>query len=107
VRLFGSNDVIQGKSRSLPGRRKIDLEMNRQSFSLVLFIMWIANREELNSAFQRNHAALEWLKPFPPGIGLVGPGGDVTNSDELATAIVNRASQFGGRSMFRRFKVER
>lgn len=73
------------------------------------FIMWVANRVELNLAFQMNPASLEWLRPYPPSVGLVGPAGDTTKFDELAAAIVNRASQFTGPidNWFRRFKVER
>lgn len=60
------------------------------------FIMWIANRRELNSAFQRNPASLEWLRPYPPGYGLVGPDGDRAKFDALAEDIVKRASQGTG-----------
>jgi hypothetical protein len=72
------------------------------------FIMWIANRGELNSAFQRNPASLAWLRPYPPGYGLVGPGAESTEFDNVAAAIVNRASQGTGPidQWFRGFRVE-
>jgi hypothetical protein len=71
--------------------------------------MWVANLEEVNLAFEQNTAALEWLKPYPPGVMSVGPGVDVTAFDAVAAAVVKRASQSSGPvdDWFRRFKIER
>ena len=74
-----------------------------------LFIMWIVNRQALNAAFQETPSAEEWLRPYYPSYMLVGAVGEEAQAyEELAAAIVSRASQNRGPvdRWFRGFKIE-
>ncbi len=73
-----------------------------------VLIMWIVNRGAINSAFEKNHAAQQWLKPYPPGVVMVGPSGGTSADDELAEAIRRTASRFSGPVdlYFRGYRVE-
>jgi hypothetical protein len=74
---------------------------------LGTFIMWIANRAMLNAAFESLPSSQDWLRPFPPGIGIVGGVGK-GNFDDLARAVVRRAEANDGPvdKWFRRFRIE-
>ena len=80
----------------------------RQDILLLgIFIEWVANRAAINAAFESVPASPEWLRPFAPGIGMVGGEGG-KDSTELEKAVIRWAQANGGPvdKWYRRFKIE-
>jgi hypothetical protein len=75
---------------------------------LGIFIEWIANRAAINAAFQSVPSSQEWLRPFAPGIGMVGGGGG-RDFGELESAVTKRARAHDGPvdKWYRGFKIEK
>lgn len=70
--------------------------------------MWVANREALNAAFESVPSSQEWLRPFPPGIGLVGGGQIDEKAREFERSVIRRAEAHDGPvdKWYRDFKIE-
>ena len=81
----------------------------RQSILVLgIFIMWVANRTTLNAAFESAPSSQEWLRRFPPGIGMVGGGTISEELREFERSVIRRARANDGPidKWYREFKIE-
>ena len=74
---------------------------------LGIFVVWVANRTAVNAAFESVPSSQEWLRPFPPGVAMVG-GDAGSDGDELEKAVIRQAQANDGPidRWYRRFRVE-
>lgn len=81
----------------------------RQSILVLgIFIIWVANRAALNAAFESVPSSQEWLRRFPPGIGMVGGGNIREDLREFERSVIRRAQANDGPvdKWYRGFKIE-
>ncbi|MGC4052585.1 MAG: hypothetical protein QM757_24915 [Paludibaculum sp.] len=81
----------------------------RQSILIEgVFVMWVINRVAINAAFESVPSAQEWLRPFPPGIVMVGEGEIGEEVREFERSVIRRAQAHDGPvdKWYRGFKVE-
>jgi hypothetical protein len=74
---------------------------------LGIFIMWVANRAALNSAFESVPLSQKWLRPFPPSIVMIaGDGGQDSRDFESSVIAWAQANDGPVDKWYRRFKIE-
>lgn len=120
--------LLLGRSRRASSRNLTDLDRRdsedlaqmaagqrlrageRQSILLLgMFIMWVADRTALNTAFESVPSAQEWLRPFPPEIAMVGEGSSNNDTSDFEKSVVRRAEANNGPvdKWYRGFRIEK
>lgn len=107
-------DVVEVERRdsedlaNMAARQRVRTGERQSILVQGIFIMLVANRVALNAAFESVPSSQDWLRRFPPGIGMVGGGKIGEDVREFERSVIRRAQAYDGPidKWYRGFKIE-